>query len=242
MARKKKSAKKPIEQYDHKGKKRVNNPPVGLVTPDTDKETGKKTYAYDPHIDPSLQWAGKAEHTSFEVPTVSLHVHERIDPRTIIEAVRKRNNQKQEQLSLFATPEENPPLREAIEFYKHKHNWSNRLIAGDSLLVMNSLLEKEGLAGKVQMIYIDPPYGIKYGSNFQSFVNKRDVKDGKDEDLTAEPEMIKAFRDTWELGIHSYLTYLRDRLLLSRELLTESGSIFVQISDENVHHVSGVDG
>ncbi|MBL7179935.1 MAG: site-specific DNA-methyltransferase [Desulfobacterales bacterium] len=237
MAGKKKSAKKPIEQYDHKGKKRVNNPPVGLVTPDTDKETGKKTYAHDPHIDPSLQWAGKAEHTSFEVPTVSLHVHERIDPRTIIEAVRKTNGPKPQQLSLFATPEENPPIREAIEFYKHKHNWSNRLIAGDSLLVMNSLLEKEGLAGKVQMIYIDPPYGIKYGSNFQPFVNKRDVKDGKDEDLTAEPEMIKAFRDTWELGIHSYLTYLRDRLLLSRELLTESGSIFVQISDENVHLV-----
>ena len=237
MARKKKTGKKPIEQYDHKGKKRVNNPPVGLVTPDTDKETGKKTYAYDPHIDPSLQWAGKAEHTSFEVPTVSLHVHERIDPRTIIEAVRKQNEQKQEQLSLFAKPEENPPLREAIEFYRHKHNWSNRLMAGDSLLVMNSLLEKEGMAGKVQMIYIDPPYGIKYGSNFQPFVNKRDVKDGKDEDLTAEPEMIKAFRDTWELGIHSYLTYLRDRLLLGRELLTESGSIFVQISDENVHFV-----
>ncbi|MCF2971832.1 site-specific DNA-methyltransferase [Synechococcus sp. Nb3U1] len=102
---------------------------------------------------------------------------------------------------------------------------------------MNSLLEKEGLEGKVQMIYIDPPYGIKYGSNFQPFVNKRDVKDGKDEDLTAEPEQIKAFRDTWELGIHSYLTYLRDRLLLARELLHESGSIFVQISDENVHHV-----
>jgi adenine-specific DNA-methyltransferase len=110
-------------------------------------------------------------------------------------------------------------------------------VAGDSLLVMNSLLEKEGMAGKVQMIYIDPPYGIKYGSNFQPFVNKRDVKDGKDEDLTAEPEQIRAFRDTWELGIHSYLTYLRDRLLLARELLTESGSVFVQISDENVHHV-----
>jgi len=237
MAGKKKAGKKPIEQYDHKGKKRVNNPPVGLVTPDTDKETGKKQYAYDPHIDPSLQWAGKAEHTSFEVPTVSLHVHERIDPRTIVEAVRKRNGQKEKQLSLFAESEENPPLREAIEFYKHKHNWSNRLVAGDSLLVMNSLLEKEGMAGKVQMIYMDPPYGIKYGSNFQPFVNKRDVRDGKDEDLTAEPEMIKAFRDTWELGIHSYLTYLRDRLLLARELLTDTGSIFVQISDENIHHV-----
>jgi len=230
-------AKKPIEQYDHKGKQRVNNPPVGLVTPETDKETGKKSYFYDPHLDPQLVWAGKAERTSFEVPTVSLHVHERIDPYSIIEAVRRRNGRDYEQASFFSLVEENPPLREAIEFYKHKHGWSNRLIAGDSLLVMNSLIEKEGLAGQVQMIYIDPPYGIRYGSNFQPFVNKRDVQDGKDEDLTSEPEMIKAFRDTWELGIHSYLTYLRDRLLLSKELLAESGSIFVQISDENVHHI-----
>jgi adenine-specific DNA-methyltransferase len=232
-----KDKKKPIEQYDHRDKTRVNNPPVGLVTPETDKDTGKNTYAYDPHLDPQLVWAGKAEHTSFEVPTVSLHVHERIDPRTIIEAVRKRNGKNYEQSSFFNLLKENPPLREAIEFYQHKHGWSNRLIAGDSLLVMNSLLEKEGLAGQVQMIYIDPPYGIKYGSNFQPFVNKRDVKDGKDEDLTAEPEMIKAFRDTWELGIHSYLTYLRDRLLLARELLTDSGSVFVQISHENLHLV-----
>ena len=129
------------------------------------------------------------------------------------------------------------PLRDAIDFYKHEKGWSNRLIAGDSLLVMNSLLQKESMAGQVQMIYLDPPYGIKYGSNFQPFTNKRDVKDRKDEDLTQEPEMIKAFRDTWELGIHSYLGYLRDRLLLSKELLNESGSIFVQISDENLHHV-----
>jgi adenine-specific DNA-methyltransferase len=231
------SKKKPIEQYDHKGKKRVNNPPVGLVTPETDKETGKKTYSYDPHLDPQLVWAGKAERTSFEIPTVSLHVHERIDPRTIIEAVRKHNGQSDQQMSLFQSPEENPPLREAIEFYKHPHNWSNRLIAGDSLLVMNSLLEKEGMAGQAQMIYIDPPYGIRYGSNFQPFVNERQVKDGKDEDLTQEPEMIRAFRDTWELGIHSYLAYLRDRALLARDLLNESGSIFIQISDENLHHV-----
>jgi adenine-specific DNA-methyltransferase len=242
MAREPKTGKKPIEQYDHKGKKRVNNPPVGLVSPELDREKGVKAYAYDPHLDPQLQWSGKAEHTSFEVPTVSLHVHERIDPRTIIEAVRKKNTVNYEQISLFNSPDENPPLREAIEFYKHRHNWTNRLIAGDSLLVMNSLLEKEGLAGKVQMINIDPPYGIRYGSNFQPFVNKRDVKDGKDEDLTQEPEMIKAFRDTWELGIHSYLTSLRDRLLLSRELLTESGSVFVQISDENVHHVREIMG
>jgi adenine-specific DNA-methyltransferase len=240
MTRKKHTeTKRPIESYEHRDKQRVNNPPVGLVTPETDPDAGqkKKRYAYDPHLDPQLVWAGKAERTSFEVPTVSLHVHERIDPRTIIEAVRKRDGEDvSRQLPLFEA-ERKAPLRHAIEFYKHAHGWTNRLIAGDSLLVMNSLLEKEGLAGEVQMIYIDPPYGIKYGSNFQPFVNKRDVKDGKDEDLTAEPEQIRAFRDTWELGIHSYLTYLRDRLLLARELLAESGSCFVQISDENVHHV-----
>ena len=229
--------KRPIESYEHKDKLRVNNPPAGLVTPQTDPDGGaKKSYAYDPHLDPQLQWAGKAEHTSFEIPTVSLHVHERIDPRSIIEAVRKISEE-DNQLSFFGQFDENPPLREAIKFYQHAHGWSNRLVAGDSLLVMNSLLEKEGMAGKVQMVFFDPPYGIKYGSNFQPFVNKRDVKDGKDDDLTSEPEQILAFRDTWELGIHSYLTYLRDRLLLARELLTESGSIFVQISDENVHHV-----
>jgi len=232
--------KRPVEQYEHKTKTRVNNPPVGLVDARSDAAEGKKTYAYDPHLDPVLVWAGKAERTSFEIPTVSLHVHERIDPRAIIEAVRKKNGSDYAQLSLFGSKTENPPLREAIEFYQHAHNWSNRFIAGDSLLVMNSLLEKEGLAGQVQMVYFDPPYGIKYGSNFQPFVNKRDVKDGKDEDLTAEPEMVKAFRDTWELGLHSYLSYLRDRLLLARELLHESGSVFVQISDENVHHVREV--
>ncbi len=266
-----------IEQYEHKGKSRVNNPPVGLVTSETDREAGRKTYSYDPHIDPVLQfdpqssviealidqglaadtlagakavleelkkrrqpylnWAGKAERTSFEVSTVSLHVHERIDPRTVIEAIRKRDGDDTAQLPLFESPAENPPLRQAIEFYRHKHNWSNRLIAGDSLLVMNSLLEKEGMAGQVQMVYVDPPYGIRYGSNFQPFVNKREVQGEKDEDLTQEPEMLKAFRDTWELGVHSYLSYLRDRLLLARELLHESGSCFVQMSDANLHLV-----
>jgi adenine-specific DNA-methyltransferase len=235
------TGKRRVEQYDHKGQQRKNNPPVGLVTEATDRDAPKKQYAYDPHLDPTLTWAGTAEHTSFQLPTVSLHVHERIDPKTIMEAVRRRNGTPAPvQGSLFESPEENPPLREAIDFYQHAHAWSNRLIAGDSLLVMNSLLEKEGLAGKVQMVYIDPPYGIRYGSNFQPFVNKRDVKDGSDEDLTQEPEMIRAFRDTWELGIHSYLTYLRDRLLLARELLHESGSCFVQISDENLHLVQNL--
>ena len=190
---------------------------------------------------PYLTWTGKAERTSFEVDTVSLHVHERFDPMSILAAVRANLKEgkkvKLVQPGLFEAPFESLPLRDAIDFYKHDKGWSNRLVAGDSLLVMNSLLQKESMAGQVQMIYIDPPYGIKYGSNFQPFVGKRDVKDRKDEDLTQEPEMIKAFRDTWELGIHSYLTYLRDRLLLANELLSESGSIFVQISDENLHHV-----
>jgi adenine-specific DNA-methyltransferase len=227
-----------LTQYTFNEEKRLNIPQTGLVSAETDPINGKKTYKFEPHLDPELQWAGKTEGTSFDVDTVSLHVHERIDPLTIIDAVRNKEPESQRSLFYyFDNPENNLPIREAIEFYKHSEGWSNRLIAGDSLIVMNSLLEKEGMAGKVQMIYIDPPYGIKYGSNFQPFVNKRDVKDGKDEDLTQEPETIKAFRDTWELGIHSYLTYLRNRLLLARDLLAESGSIFVQISDENVHHV-----
>jgi adenine-specific DNA-methyltransferase len=248
MAKKQNNGKRPIEQYEHEDKTRLNNPPVGLVTPTTDPDQGKKTYQYDPHLDPQLQWAGKAEHTSFEVPTVSLHVHERVDPRSIIRAVQKRNGNggkpgagKLVQQSFFEAPEENLPLREAIDFYKHAHGWSNRLIAGDSLMVMNSLLEKEGMAGKVQMVYIDPPYGIKYRSNFQPFVNQRDVAEAdKDEDLTQEPEMIQAFRDTWQLGVHSYLTCWRDRIALCRDLLSETGSIFVQISTQNVNLMSAV--
>lgn len=229
-----KKTKKQIEQYEHSKEKRSNIPHVGLVTPESDPETGeKKTYEYDPHLDPQLQWSGKKEHTSFEVPTVSLHVHERIDSKTIIETVKKEKDDGG-QMSLFS---DKKPLREAIDFYKHKEGWTNRLIAGDSLLVMNSLLEKEGMGGKVQMVYFDPPYGIKYGSNFQPFTSDRNVKDGNDGDLTTEPEMIKAFRDTWELGIHSYLSYLRDRIKLSKELLSDSGSIIVQISDDNVHKV-----
>lgn len=236
MAKAKKSSEiVDIASYTHDGDTRVNNPPIGLVNADSDNTESKKTYSYDPHLDPELVWSGKAERTSFEVDTVSLHVHERIQPQTILEAVKKPNAGPQP--NLFEHAFEPLPLREEVEFYRHEKGWANRLIAGDSLLVMNSLLQKENMAARVQMIYFDPPYGIKYGSNFQPFVNKRDVKDGSDEDLTSEPEMIKAFRDTWELGIHSYLSYLRDRLLLARELLAESGSIFVQISDENVHRV-----
>lgn len=233
-----------IENYTHDDKKRTNNPPVGMAQHDKAEEK-LKTYQFDPHLDPTLQWAGKAEGMSFDVTTSSIHIHESIKPLNIIARVTKEYSdteagQVKGQLGLFEaeTPSERMRRRrESIEFYQHGVNWTNRMIAGDSLVIMNSLLEKEGMAGQVQMVYIDPPYGIKYGSNFQPFVDKRDVKDKKDEDLSQEPEMIKAFRDTWELGIHSYLTYLRNRLLLARELLADNGSVFVQISDENVHHV-----
>lgn len=233
-----------VEAYTHDDKKRTNNPPVGMAQHDKAEEK-VKTYQFDPHLDPTLQWAGKAEGMSFDVPTSSIHIHESIKPHSIIARVMKEYSdveagQVRGQMGLFEaeTPAERMRRRrESIEFYQHGVNWTNRMIAGDSLVIMNSLLEKEGMAGQVQMVYIDPPYGIKYGSNFQPFVDKRDVKDKKDDDLSQEPEMIKAFRDTWELGIHSYLSYLRDRLLLARELLADSGSVFVQISDENVHHI-----
>lgn len=233
-----------VEAYTHDDKKRTNNPPVGMAQHDKAEEK-TKTYQFDPHLDPTLQWAGKAEGMSFDVPTSSIHIHESIKPHSIIARVMKEysnalEGQMEGQQTMFEaeTPAERMRRRrESIEFYQHGVNWTNRMIAGDSLVIMNSLLEKEGMAGQVQMVYIDPPYGIKYGSNFQPFVDKRDVKDKKDEDLSQEPEMIKAFRDTWELGIHSYLSYLQDRLLLARELLADSGSVFVQISDENVHHV-----
>ena len=218
-----------VGDYRHDAR-RKNNPPAGIGPTYEVKERRTTHYSYDPHLDPQLMWAGKAEHTSFEVDVVSLHIHERISTRAILEAVKKP----EPQLDLFGET----PLRpdQQIEFYQHEVGWANRLILGDSLLVMNSLLVKEGMAGKVQMIYLDPPYGIKYSSNFQPRIDRRDVKD-RDEDLTHEPEQIKAYRDTWKLGIHSYLTYLRDRLLLCRELLHESGSIFVQINDENLHLV-----
>jgi len=272
-----------VLSYRHR-QTRKNNPEVGMVTPDTDADAGTTRWAYDPHLDPVLnfdvgraqietlvddalasadadtmrqaleslkrmampylQWTGKAERTSFAVDTVSLHVHERIDPATILGVIRRRMKDAPAgtgQGDFFRAWFEEPlAWREAIEFYRHERGWANRLVAGDSLLVMNSLLQKEGMAGQVQMIYFDPPYGIKYGSNFQPFVNKRDVKDRKDEDLTQEPEMIKAFRDTWELGIHSYLSYMRDRVLLARELLSDTGSIFVQISDENAGRVRSI--
>lgn len=187
---------------------------------------------------PFLNWSGKAERQSFDVPTLPLFVHERLSTKAILETLKGHERDRQIEFQLFGDPQLS--LAQQLEAYEHRGGWVNRLILGDSLVVMNSLLEFEGLGGSVQMIYMDPPYGVKFGSNFQPFVRRRDVKDGSDDDLTREPEMVQAYRDTWELGVHSYLTYLRDRLLLARDLLAQSGSVFVQISDENVHLLRSV--
>src|SRR5690606_29171400 len=169
----------------------------------------------------------------FEVDPVALHMHERIAAQAIVKVAARQDVQR----DLFADPKLS--YREAVQFYQHDIDWANRMILGDSLQVMTSLGRRENLAGRVQMIYMDPPYGIKFSSNFQPQVGQRDVKD-KEADLTREPEMVKAYRDTWHLGVHSYLSYLRDRLIVARELLADTGSIFVQISDENLHRVRQV--
>ena len=195
-------------------------------------------YPRDPDADPQLVWRGKDDQDagSWTVPAVPLYIQEKIDPRALVEDLRRVGaaGKQQEQLLLF---EDFDGLQgyEQVEFYEHAANWSNRMILGDAMLVMNSLSEKERLRGQVQMIYMDPPYGIKFGSNWQVSTRKRDVKDGSD--ASRQPEQVKAFRDTWQDGIHSYLTYLRDRLTIARDLLTPTGSVFVQIGDENVHLV-----
>jgi len=252
-----------IREYRH-DTKRKNIPPAGLAAQGVVRETPKLQFAYDPHLppvlrfdptaapdqlpellevartraltveevrtlaealrqqEPWLEWAGKREQKGFEVEPVALHIHERIAARQDV------------QRDMFADPQ--LEYRKAIQFYQHDVDWANRMILGDSLQVMASLARREDLAGKVQMIYMDPPYGIRFVSNFQPEIGKRDVKD-KATDLTREPEMVKAYRDTWTLGVHSYLAYMRDCLILSRELLSDTGSVFVQISDENLHRM-----
>lgn len=186
---------------------------------------------------PFLNWAGKAERHQIDVPTVPLFVHERHSTKAILDGIKHRKA-KGTTLDLFG--DGGLDVTDKLDAYEHKGPWQNRMILGDSLQIMNSLLEFEGLGGQVQMVYMDPPYGVKFGSNFQPFVRKREVKHGVDEEFTREPEMVKAYRDTWELGLHSYLTYFRDRLLIAKELLHQSGSVFIQISDENLHHVKEV--
>mgnify|MGYP000951422873 CR=1 FL=1 len=186
---------------------------------------------------PFLNWAGKAERLSFEVPTLPLFIHERLSTQAILETIKGHGRDKQLSLYDLFGDREHSPNDMLLRAYEHPNGWANRMILGDSLGVMNSILQYEGMAGQVQMIYFDPPYGVKFGSNFQPFLSKNNVTHNDDKDMTREPEMVKAYRDTWELGLHSYLTYMRDRLLLVRELLMESGSIFVQISEDNVHHI-----
>jgi adenine-specific DNA-methyltransferase len=186
---------------------------------------------------PFLNWSGKAERLSFDTPTLPLFVHERLSTQAIITTLTGHKKDKQMSMfDLFSDPQRSV-TEQVLKAYEHRDQWVNRMVLGDALVVMNSLLHYEGMGGQVQTIYIDPPYGVKFGSNFQPFVRKRDVSHGDDEDMTREPEMVQAYRDTWEVGLHSYLTYLRDRLLLARDLLAPSGSVFVQISDENLHHV-----
>ena len=245
MAKKQSQSSTPIESVRHKDK-RANIPTEELRDFMGDEEKNPKTVVYerDTSLDPQLVWKGKDEQDQkpLEVPTVPIYIQEKIHPHAIIENFRTQvQKENQQQLSLFGDFN-GLEFERLIDFYQHKEGvkWTNRMILGDSLLVMNSFAEKEGLKGKVQMIYIDPPYGIKFGSNWQVSTWKRDVKDAKMEDVTRQPEQVKAFRDTWEKGIHSYLAYLRDRLVVARELLTETGSVFVQIGDENVHLVRNV--
>ncbi len=238
----------------HHTDRRANIPTEELrdFVADDEKAPPMLRYPRDPSLDPQLVWRGKDEQDAEDlaVPTVPIYIQEKIHPQAIIndllaQAARPgsalRDAAAAYQLNMFADFNGGPvEFDEKVEFYQHEQNWTNRLILGDSLLVMASLAEKEGLRGKVQTIYIDPPYGIKFGSNWQVSTRKRDVKDGKAEDATRQPEQVRAFRDTWKLGIHSYLAYLRDRLTVARDLLTETGSVFVQIGDENVHLVRSV--
>lgn len=188
------------------------------------------------HQQPWLEWTGKLEAEEkgfFEVDPVALHIHERVSTQAILRSAKREDVQK----DLFADPQED--WRDLVKWYQHDVDWTNRLILGDSLQVMTSLATRENLAGQVQMIYMDPPYGIKYASNFQSQISKKEVKD-KDADFSREPEMVRAYRDTWELGIHSYLKYLKDRITVARNLLNNSGSLFLQIGEENLHRVRSI--
>ncbi len=230
----------PVSSHTH-ADKRPNIPTEELRDFIAEDEKKPKTMLYprDPSLDPQLVWKGKDEQDAADlaVPSVPVYIQEHIKPQAIVELVRAEANKGAPQQPMLFADFNGLPFEERVDFYHHDQHWTNRMILGDSLLVMTSLAEKEGLKGKVQVIYLDPPYGINFGSNWQVSTRKRRVVDGRADDATRQPEQIKAFRDTWNLGIHSYLAYLRDRLVIARELLTEGGSIFVQIGDENVHLV-----
>jgi adenine-specific DNA-methyltransferase len=244
---------KTVETLKHDEARRTNIPTAEYESVMAEEEKSPIRIAYERRnrdLDPQLVWRGKDEQdwSDLVVAAPPLYIQEKVHPKVLIDDLLRQSAERaaagQEdlaaQLDLFADFNGIPDGATATDFYKHDANWTNRMILGDSLQVMASLAEREGLRGKVQCIYMDPPYGIKFNSNFQWSTTSRDVKDGKSDHITREPEQVKAFRDTWRDGIHSYLTYLRDRLTVGRDLLTESGSIFVQIGDENVHRVRAV--
>jgi len=250
MARKAKinpsSGTKSVESIRHQEAKRRNIPTAELhsVVNETVQQPIQLKYPRNPDLDPQLVWRGKDQQDWSElvVPAPPLYIQEKVHPKALIDELLRESSERQHETGnltpdLFNDFNGIPKGADKTEFYQHDQNWSNRMILGDSLQVMASLAEREGLGGKVQCIYFDPPYGIKFNSNFQWSTTSRDVKDGKPDHITREPEQVKAFRDTWRDGIHSYLTYLRDRLTVARDLLTDTGSIFVQIGDENVHRI-----
>ena len=243
---------KSVETLKHDGAKRKNIPTAEHQSVIERAQEAPRTVKYprNTDLDPQLVWRGKDEQdwSDLVVHAPPLYIQEKVHPKVLIDDLLRQTKEhpspsgrgaggEGEQIDLFADFNGIPKGADKTEFYQHDQNWSNRMILGDSLQVMASLAEREGLRGKVQCIYFDPPYGIKFNSNFQWSTTSRDVKDGNAGHITREPEQVKAFRDTWRDGIHSYLTYLRDRLTVARDLLTDSGSIFVQIGDENVHRV-----
>ncbi len=237
-----------VEALRHNDKRR-NIPTAELesVMDEKDKAPERVPYPRNRDLDPQLVWRGKDEQdwSDLIVQAPPLYIQEKVHPKVLIDDLLRQSKERREEASppvpdLFADFNGLPDKEALTEFYQHDANWSNRMILGDSLSVMASLAEREGLRGKVQCIYIDPPYGIRFNSNFQWSTTSRDVKDGNKDHITREPEQVKAFRDTWRDGIHSYLTYLRDRLTVARDLLADSGSIFVQIGEENCHFVRGL--
>jgi len=244
---KKPTVSKTVETIKHEEAKRKNIPTAEYQSVLQKNEQDPVRVAYERRnkdLDPQLVWRGKdvQDWSDLVVHAPPLYIQEKVHPKALIDDLLRQTKEKEYQsgqimADLFSDFNGVPKGVDKTEFYQHDQNWSNRMILGDSLQVMASLAEREGLRGKVQCIYFDPPYGIKFNSNFQWSTTSRDVKDGKVDHITREPEQVKAFRDTWRDGIHSYLTYLRDRLTIARDLLTDSGSIFVQIGDENVHRV-----
>ena len=251
MARKtRKKAPKDVETLTHDEAKRTNIPTAEYQSVMEKEEQSPIRVAYERRnrdLDPQLVWRGKDEQdwSDLVVQAPPLYIQEKVHPKVLIDDLMSRTKERAgdqpgDQIDLFADFNGLPEEARSADFYQHEANWTNRMILGDSLQVMASLAEREGLRGKVQCIYFDPPYGIKFNSNFQWSTTSRDVKDGKTGHITREPEQVRAFRDTWRDGTHSYLTYLRDRLTVTRDLLAETGSVFIQIGDENTHRVRAV--